>query len=123
MSGYIYLLLTVVFTVYGQIVIKWKMNSVSLPDFFGAKVKILFLLLLDPFIISGFLAAFLSALAWMAAMTKFEVSYAYPLIICGLVLLTTSFAVIFLGESLSTLKLAALFLMVLGIGLLVMDAK
>lgn len=123
MSGYIYLLLTVVFTVYGQIVIKWKMNSVSLPDVFWGKVKILFLLLLEPFIISGFLAAFLSALAWMAAMTKFEVSYAYPLIICGLVLFTTSFAVIFLGESLSILKLAALFLMVLGIGLLIMDAK
>lgn len=31
-----------------------------------------------PFIISGFAAAFIAALCWMAAMTKFDLSYAYP---------------------------------------------
>jgi drug/metabolite transporter (DMT)-like permease len=34
--------------------------------------------LLDPYVISSFASAFLASLTWMAALTKFELSYAYP---------------------------------------------
>lgn len=40
--------------------------------------KLIFLLKLDPFILSSFCFGFVASLCWMAAMTKFELSYAYP---------------------------------------------
>jgi uncharacterized membrane protein len=42
------------------------------------KVSFLISLLFDPLIASGFAAALMASFAWMAAMTKFELSHAYP---------------------------------------------
>ncbi|WP_042489851.1 membrane protein [Vibrio diazotrophicus] len=123
MQGYIYLLATVAFTVYGQIIIKWRMNQVELPSYWFDKLKMLFTLVFDPFVLTGFLAAFLSALAWMAAMTKFEVSFAYPIVISGLVIFTTLLAIFFLGESFSVMKMLALSLIVFGVSLLILEAR
>jgi drug/metabolite transporter (DMT)-like permease len=43
-------------------------------------------LLLNPWIITGLLGAFLASLSWMAAMTKFSLSYAYPFVSLSFVL-------------------------------------
>jgi drug/metabolite transporter (DMT)-like permease len=76
---YLYILATIGLTVYGQLILKWRIAQLgSLPLEFTDKIKFLFGLLLDPAIFSGFAAAFLASLAWMAAMTKFELSHAYP---------------------------------------------
>ncbi len=76
---YLYIAATIGFTVYGQLVLKWRIGSFgALPtDTFG-KLRFLVFLFLDPAIFSGFAAAFLASLAWMAAMTKFDLSHAYP---------------------------------------------
>lgn len=124
MSGFFYIIATIVFTIYGQIVIKWRIgNNTELSGSYLEKLKLLFMFLMDPFIISGFFAAFLSALAWMAAMTKFEVSFAYPIVLGGLVLGTNLIAIMFLHESLSCTKIFALVMVVLGISLLLLDGK
>ena len=76
---YSYIFATIAFTVYGQLVLKWRIAEFGpLPTAFLEKLKFLVLLLFDPFIFSGFFAGFLASLAWMAAMTKFELSHAYP---------------------------------------------
>lgn len=76
---YIYILATILFTVYGQLILKWRIGKYgALPADPIAKIKFLFYMFLDPLIISGFFAGFLASLAWMAAMTKFELSHAYP---------------------------------------------
>ena len=76
---YLYIFATIGFTVYGQLVLKWRISKFGpLPVDFLEKLKFLVSLLFDPVIFSGFAAAFLAALAWMAAMTKFELSHAYP---------------------------------------------
>ena len=76
---YLYIFATIGFTVYGQLIFKWRIAKFgSLPADFPDKVKFLISLLLDPVILSGFLAAFAASLAWMAAMTKFDLSHAYP---------------------------------------------
>lgn len=76
---YLYILATIGFTVYGQLILKWRIGQFGpLPADFSEKLRFLFGLLLDPAIFSGFVAAFLASLAWMAAMTKFELSHAYP---------------------------------------------
>ncbi|VVE84730.1 EamA family transporter [Pandoraea sputorum] len=76
---YLCIFATVILTAYGQVVLKWRIAKFgSLPAESLEKIRFLFSLFLDPYILSGFLAAFMAALCWMAAMTKFELSYAYP---------------------------------------------
>ena len=78
-ENYLYILLTILFTVYGQLAIKWRIPKFgALPEYPFEKLRFLISLLFDPIVFSGVIAAFLASLAWMAAMTKFELSYAYP---------------------------------------------
>jgi len=80
--GYLYIFGTIIFTIYGQIILKWRLSrlAIVLPDNLKITDKIIALiqLVFDPFIFSGFVAAFVASLFWMAAMTKFEISQAYP---------------------------------------------
>ena len=79
MLDHVYIFATIAFTVYGQVVLKWRISGYgALPADFVDKVRFLLALLLDPIIFSGFIAAFLAALAWMAALTRFDLGYAYP---------------------------------------------
>src|SRR5688572_20195036 len=85
--GYLYIALTVVMTVYGQLIIKWRMNLLGgLSNEIGDIVIFLVKAVFDPYIFSSFMAAFLASLTWMAAMTRFELSYAYPFMSLAFVL-------------------------------------
>ena len=76
---YLYIFATLGFTVYGQLILKWRIAHFGpLPAESLDKLKFLLGLLFDPAIFSGFAAAFLASLAWMAAMTKFDLGHAYP---------------------------------------------
>ena len=76
---YLYILATIAFTVYGQLILKWRIATMGpLPTDVVGKVSFLISLLFDPLIASGFAAALMASFAWMAAMTKFELSHAYP---------------------------------------------
>lgn len=111
---YIYIFGTIFFTVYGQLILKWRISeSGSLPAGFFEKLKFLILLLADPLIFSGFAAAFLASLAWMAAMTKFELSHAYPFMSLNfiIVLLLSGW---FLSEPVTFPKVLGVCLIVLG---------
>ena len=113
--GYLYIIGTIIFTVYGQIVLKWRINSVdTLPELVMDKVLFLIKLLFDPWIFSGFVSAFIASFFWMAAMTKFEISYAYPFMSLAFVLVLL-FSVIFLKESLNIYKLLGICLIISGI--------
>lgn len=115
MIGYFYIALTILFTVYGQLVLKWQVSQAgALPVGIGAKVNFMFVLLLNPWIISGFVAAFLASLCWMAAMTKFNLSHAYPFMGLSFVLVLIGSG-IFFGEVVTPLKIAGTALIVVGI--------
>lgn len=93
MISYTYIALTILLTCYGQLVLKWRIPlHGDLPIETGAKVIHLFSLFLDLYIISGFCAAFIAALCWMSALSKFPLSHAYPFM--GL-----TFAIVLLGSS------------------------
>lgn len=115
MAGYFYIFGTIFFTVYGQLILKWRIVKYgAMPDPFWDKISFLFKLLLDPFILSGFIAAFIASLFWMAAMTKFEVSYAYPFM-SGAFVLVFVFSAIFFHEAVTWQKILGLVLIVAGI--------
>ena len=85
--GFFYIFGTIFFTVYGQLILKWRISGFGqLPEATMDKVVFLLKLLFDPFIFSGFASAFIASLFWMAAMTKFDVSYAYPFMSLSFVL-------------------------------------
>ncbi|ADD69532.1 small multidrug resistance protein [Denitrovibrio acetiphilus DSM 12809] len=116
MNGYLYVAATVFCTVYGQLVLKWRIGMYgALPEGFSCKIMFLLRLICDPFIFSGFGAAFIAALFWMAAMTKFDISQVYPIIVGGLAMLTSVFAIVFLREPLTLMKLFGLVLIVAGV--------
>ena len=79
--SYIYIFATVVLTVYGQLIIKWQiLGADAFPESTLGKVVFLGNLLLNPWVASALLAALVAALTWMAAMTKLQLSHAYPFI-------------------------------------------
>ncbi len=113
--GYFYIFGTIFFTVYGQIVLKWRINSVgSLPEEFGDKIIFLIKLIFDPWIFSGFLAAFVASFFWMATMTKFDLSFAYPFM-SGAFVLVFLLSVVMFQEPVTWEKSIGLVLIVLGI--------
>lgn len=111
---YIYIFATILFTVYGQLILKWRISSFgSLPADSIGKIKFLLSLLFDPAIFSGFAAAFLASLAWMAAMTKFDLSHAYPFMSLNFVIVLLLSGWI-LTEPLSPQKALGIILIVVG---------
>lgn len=113
--AHFYIFLTVLLTVYGQIVIKWQVNSAgSFPINLSEKFSFLIQLLLNPWVISSFTCAFLASLSWMIAMTKFPLSYAYPFVSLTFVL-TIICASIFFREVISMPKLIGMAAIITGI--------
>ncbi|MFT4926362.1 MAG: multidrug transporter EmrE-like cation transporter [Phenylobacterium sp.] len=114
--GFLYIAGCILFTVYGQLVLKWRMNQQpELPVHWLDKgFALIKLILLDPFVFSGFFAALIASLFWMAAMTKFSLSYAYPFMSLAFVIVMFGSAVLF-DEGLNVFKLAGTGLIIAGI--------
>ena len=116
MNPYFYIFGTLFFTVYGQILLKWRLSGlkVILPEGFSEKIVYLTKLIFDPFIFSGFASAFIASLFWMAAMTKFEITQAYPFMSLAPALVFV-IGILFLGETFSIGKVLGLGLIIMGI--------
>lgn len=113
--SYAYIFMTVILTVYGQIAIKWQvLKAGALPEALPDKMSFLLHLLLNPWIVSAFAAALLASIFWMAAMTKLQLSFAYPFMSLAFVLIMIASAVFF-NEPITPLKIAGISLVILGL--------
>lgn len=109
--NYLYIVMTIALTVFGQIAIKMQvMQAGALPASGSEKLAFLIRLLLNPWIISAFAAAFLASISWMGAMTKFQLSHAYPFMSLNFVIVLLLSAWLF-HEPLSATR-------ILGVGLI-----
>lgn len=109
---------TIALTVYGQVALKWRMDRLGpLPDGTGPALRRLFAILFDPVVASTFVAAFAASLAWMAALTRFELSRVYPFTSLNFVLVLLVSASL-LGERLDWSKVAGVALIVVGTAVL-----
>jgi drug/metabolite transporter (DMT)-like permease len=115
MIGYIYIILTILLTAYGQLVLKWRMNSMGeLPAAFTDKFIFLVKAIFDPYIFSSFFAAFIASLTWMAALSKFDLSFAYPFMsMAFIVVLVASYFL--LHEPINLYKIVGMLLIVAGL--------
>jgi len=113
--GYFYIVGTILFTVYGQLIIKAQIGKFGeLPLHTIDKIMFLIKVLFDPWIFSGFLSAFIASFFWMAAMTKFDISYAYPFMSSAFVLVFI-LSVLLFQEPVTWQKILGLVLIVAGI--------
>lgn len=114
-KNHLYILLTILFTVYSQLVIRWQMSlSGSIPSGVYEKTQFILTLLLNPWVISSVLATFFAGVSWMLTMTKFEISYAYPFVSLNYILVVSAGFFIF-GESISTSKILGSVIVVVGL--------
>lgn len=113
--GYLYVFITIILTIYGQLVLKWRMNQMSdVPTEMLAKFKVLLFAVLDPYIFSSFAAAFIASLTWMAALREFEISKAYPMMALSFVGVTIISYFMF-QESFNWMKAIGTILVVAGV--------
>jgi len=113
--NYIYIFLTITLAVYGQIIMKWQVSLTGgLPVSNWDKIFFLVKLIFNPWVFSCWVAGFLAGLAWMAALTHFQLSHAYPFmgLTFVLVLLLSG---LFLNEAITIYKVIGMLLIVSGI--------
>lgn len=110
-----YIASTIVFTVYSQLIMRWQVQLAgALPEDVSGKVHYVAHLLLNPWVLSGVAATFLAGVSWMLAMTKFEISYAYPWVSLNFLLMLL-LGVLLFDESLNAAKILGTLLVITGI--------
>ena len=106
---------TVLLTVYGQGIVKWRVDDAGrAPAGLGGQLGRALALALDPWVWTAGVAVVVASLAWLAALTRLELSVAYPLMSASLVLVVLLGVVAF-GEHLSAAKLIGAVLVVGGL--------
>ena len=114
-AGFACVLGSVLFTVYGQLVVKWQVGKAgALPGSWSEKISFLLHLVLNPWIMSAMLAGFGALLCWLAAMTKFELSYAYPFMSLAFVFVL-GLSVVLFHEALTLPKVVGVVLVIVGL--------
>jgi multidrug transporter EmrE-like cation transporter len=75
-------------------------------------------LIANPIFLVGCIVYALSTFAWVAILTRFQLSYAYPLVIAFSILLTSTMGVMVFGEQLNYHKLAGIGMVTAGVAIL-----
>ncbi len=112
--AYFFVAMTILLTVYGQLILKWQVSQ--FPDLVSAPFSLgnIVTLLLKPWVISGFIAAFGASLCWMAAISRMPLSKAYPFMSINFVLVAALAAWLF-REQLDPHKVTGTLIIVLGV--------
>jgi undecaprenyl phosphate-alpha-L-ara4N flippase subunit ArnF len=107
---------TILFTVCGQIILKWRIKktgwAITGSDFLE-KIKCYCELLFDQFVLFSLVSAFMAFVFWTMAMTKFEITIAYPFMSLAPAIVFI-FGIFILNETFTVGKIIGLVLIILG---------
>jgi multidrug transporter EmrE-like cation transporter len=118
MTAYGFVILCILFTVLGQLLIKWQaMQAGSLPASWPGRVSFFLGLLFNPWIMAGLASAVIAACAWILAMTRLPISVAYPMMSLTYPLVM-ALSWVLLGETLSLWRITGAALILAGVALL-----
>jgi len=110
-----FLLLYIVFTVASQLIMRWRVGSAGgLSPTAGDQLHFVASMLMTPWVWAAILSTFLAGVAWMLALTRFELTYAFPFTGVSFVLILFAGAFMF-GEHVSLARIAGTLLVVLGL--------
>jgi drug/metabolite transporter (DMT)-like permease len=114
-SAYLFVAATILLGVYGQLVLKWQTNRAGeFPASTADRLTYLRHFLLNPWVISSLCGAAVAAVTWIVALSRLELSRAYPFVSASFVLVLLLSAVVF-HEHLTPLKLAGAVLIISGL--------
>jgi multidrug transporter EmrE-like cation transporter len=113
--AYLFVAVTVLLTVYGQLIIKWQVGKAGeFPGTTRDRLAYFGDFLINPWVVSSLLAAFVAALAWIAALSRLELSRAYPFVAASFALVLVLSAIIF-DERMTAPKIVGALLIVAGL--------
>jgi len=94
---------------------RWQVQLAgALPEGTSGKLHYVANLLVNPWVLSGVVATFFAGVSWMLAMTKFEISYAYPWVSLNFVLMLLLGVVLF-DETFTAAKVFGTLLVIAGV--------
>jgi drug/metabolite transporter (DMT)-like permease len=86
-SGYLFIFITITFTVIGQLLVKAGMSRVAASsDHFSKWSSVIVAGFLQPAVVGGLACAVLAAMAWFPALMRLPISVAYPFMALPIVL-------------------------------------
>lgn len=115
MKSFLLIIVSVLVGSLGQVVLKLganRLGSIALAG--GTLLNDLWRMARTPEIILGFFLFTLSSLIWIKVLTGLELSYAYPMVSLGYVVVAL-FSYFLLGESFNACKIAGIALIISGI--------
>jgi multidrug transporter EmrE-like cation transporter len=110
------LILSILAGALGQVCLKKGMSSVGGTSLLGMMERPL-AVVLNPWIIAGFVLYFTSFALWLVVLSKIELSRAYPMVSLGY-LVTFILGVAFFQEQFSLAKVAGLLVVMTGVAIL-----
>ena len=115
MNTLIVAILSIAFSVVAQFLLKAGMSGARVRDILEKPLSpyALFEILTDRFVLSGFLCYGLGAIVWLAVLSKWDVSKAYPLV--GLGFVFTAMFAFFAGEQVTFARATGIGLIVAGV--------
>ena len=114
-NNHIFIILTVIFTCYSQLIIKWQVSSKNLGNLNILENPLDFIFFLfNPWVISAILATFLAGLSWIKVLSKFDLNYAFPFISLNFIIMLFC-GYLFFGESLTISKIIGNLLLIAGL--------
>lgn len=114
---YAYIFLTILFTVSGQILAKWRLSSLSENMPYTVISKMLYLLVLpfkDIGVLFVYIFAFLASLFWFMTLNKMPLSVAYPYMSLAFLAVIFISAILF-KETLNIWTFVGAFFLVIGL--------
>ena len=116
---YVYISVMLIAVASGQIILKYGVSKLGeMPTKLNDGAVFLFRALLNPLVILSLMLAFVGALAWIATVSKVELSFAYPFTSLGYVLILLLSSLI-LKEQIPTMRWIGV--LVIGIGVLIVS--
>jgi len=114
---YLLLILTSVLLIdIGQLTLKYGINSLGEVSW-TPLIPILSIIILNPFIWLGVILMASSAFTWLIALSKTELSYAYPILSFGYVIVSI-LSWVFFNEVMTITKIIGLFVIAIGVTML-----
>ena len=110
-----YLLISIILGGFGQVLLKKGMEIIGPVDLsFLSLGKVVWSLISNPFIVGGIFTYGISMLLWLTALSKVELSYAYPFVSLGYIIMIFASWLIF-HENITLLRLSGCLVILLGV--------
>ncbi|OEU84549.1 MAG: hypothetical protein BA873_13910 [Desulfobulbaceae bacterium C00003063] len=117
MSTVPFILIAVTIGIIGQLLVKLGLNRLGNLDFSVGFIETYLRILLSPLVILGTLTYVASAFIWVYALTKVDLSFAYPFVALSYVLILL-FSWLFLGENIPFIRWVGLLIICFGVFLI-----